>query len=160
MGQRFCMWNILWEQAIIAGWEGRKVIDSAWLENLKKEMLALVEKNLTIEKKTMKTEDARKLFAKCGMQDKERLMHYRSSSNCNVYELDGCLDYFYGYMAPNTGMLSYFALYPYEEGFILQFPDKVTNRGCAFCSRQTNSFMSCRHPSSGAQIWGFLPLAL
>ena len=129
--------------------EGRKVIDSAWLENLKKEMLALVEKNLTIEKKTMKTEDARKLFAKCGMQDKERLMHYRSSSNCNVYELDGCLDYFYGYMAPNTGMLSYFAIYPYEEGFILQFPDKVTTEVAPFAP--ANKLF---HVMQASEQWG------
>ena len=129
--------------------EVRKVIDSAWLENLKKEMLALVEKNLTIEKKTMKTEDARKLFAKCGMQDKERLMHYRSSSNCNVYELDGCLDYFYGYMAPNTGMLSYFSLYPYEEGFILQFPDKVTTEVAPFAP--ANKLF---HVMQASEQWG------
>lgn len=129
--------------------EGRDVIDSAWLDDLKKEMLSLVEKNLTIEKKTMKTEDARKLFAKCGMQDKERLMHYRSSSNCNVYELDGCLDYFYGYMAPSTGMLSYFALYPYEEGFILQFPDKVTTEVAPFAP--ANKLF---HVMQASEQWG------
>ena len=129
--------------------EGRDVIDSAWLDDLKKEMLSLVEKNLTIEKKTMKTEDARKLFAKCGMQDKERLMHYRSSSNCNVYELDGCLDYFYGYMAPSTGMLSYFALYPYEECFILQFPDKVTTEVAPFAP--ANKLF---HVMQASEQWG------
>lgn len=76
-------------------------------------------------------------------------MHYRSSSNCNVYELDGCLDYFYGYMAPNTGMLSYFALYPYEEGFILQFPDKVTTEVAPFAP--ANKLF---HVMQASEQWG------
>ena len=59
-------------------------------------------------------------------------MRYRTSSNINVYELDGCVDYFYGYMAPNTGMLGYFDLYPYDQGFILQFPDKDTKKTADF----------------------------
>jgi uridine kinase len=40
-----------------------------------------------------------------------------------LYELEGCIDYFYGYMAPHTGLLKYFALYPYSKGFVLQFPN-------------------------------------
>ncbi|MEE0105255.1 MAG: nucleoside kinase [Lachnospiraceae bacterium] len=111
---------------------GKDAIDEAWLKNLQEQMLALVAKDLPICKKTIRTEDASVLFAERGMQDKERLMHYRSSSNCNIYELDGCIDYFYGYMAPSTGMLSYFALYPYEQGFILQFPQKTTTEVAPF----------------------------
>lgn len=111
---------------------GKDAIDEAWLKNLQEQMLALVAQDLPICKKTIRTEDARVLFAERGMQDKERLMHYRSSSNCNIYELDGCIDYFYGYMAPSTGMLSYFALYPYEQGFILQFPQKTTTKVAPF----------------------------
>lgn len=111
---------------------GKDAIDEAWLKILQEQMLALVAQDLPICKKTIRTEDARVLFAERGMQDKERLMHYRSSSNCNIYELDGCIDYFYGYMAPSTGMLSHFALYPYEQGFILQFPQKTTTEVAPF----------------------------
>ena len=111
---------------------GKDAIDEAWLKNLQEQMQALVAQDLPICKKTIRTEDARVLFAERGMQDKERLMHYRSSSNCNIYELDGCIDYFYGYMAPSTGMLSHFALYPYEQGFILQFPQKTTTEVAPF----------------------------
>lgn len=111
---------------------GKDAIDEAWLKNLQEQMQALVAQDLPICKKTIRTEDARVLFAERGMQDKERLMHYRSSSNCNIYELDGCIDYFYGYMAPSTGMLSHFALYSYEQGFILQFPQKTTTEVAPF----------------------------
>ncbi len=37
-------------------------------------------------------------------------------------ELDGVVDYFYGFMAPSTGMLKYFDIVPYESGFVLLFP--------------------------------------
>ena len=49
-------------------------------------------------------------------------MHYRRSSRVNLYELDGVGDYFYGFMAPSTGMLKYFDIVPYESGFVLLFP--------------------------------------
>lgn len=49
-------------------------------------------------------------------------MHYRRSSRVNLYELDGVVDYFYGFMAPSTGMLKYFDIVPYESGFVLLFP--------------------------------------
>lgn len=59
---------------------------------------------------------------KKGQHDKERLLHYRRSSRVNLYELDGVVDYFYGFMAPSTGMLKYFDIVPYESGFVLLFP--------------------------------------
>lgn len=111
---------------------GEIAITPEWLATLKETMQQLVAKNLPIVKQTVKTDQARKLFASRGMEDKERLMRYRTSSNINVYELDGCVDYFYGYMAPNTGMLGYFDLYPYDQGFILQFPDKDTKKTADF----------------------------
>ncbi len=56
-----------------------------------------------------------------GQHDKERLLHYRRSSRVNLYELDGVVDYFYGFMAPSTGMLKYFDIVPYESGFVCFF---------------------------------------
>lgn len=61
------------------------------------------------------------VFKEKGLHDKERLLHYRRSSRVNLYELDGVVDYFYGFMAPSTGMLKYFDIVPYENGFVLLF---------------------------------------
>ena len=112
--------------------KGNVQVDDVFLANLKAEMLNLVEQDLPLTKTSIKTEDARKIFAARGMHDKENLMKYRTSSNTNVYELDGCIDYFYGYMAPNTGRLKYFDLYAYDDGFVLQFPDKDTKKVADF----------------------------
>ncbi len=85
-------------------------------------MYSFVEKDLPITKHSAKTQYAEQLFKEKGQHDKERLLHYRRSSRVNLYELDGVVDYFYGFMAPSTGMLKYFDIEPYESGFVLLFP--------------------------------------
>lgn len=85
-------------------------------------MHSFVEKDLPITKHSAKTQYAEQLFKEKGQHDKERLLHYRRSSRVNLYELDGVVDYFYGFMAPSTGMLKYFDIVPYESGFVLLFP--------------------------------------
>ena len=85
-------------------------------------MYSFVEKDLPITKHSEKTQYAEQLFKEKGQHDKERLLHYRRSSRVNLYELDGVVDYFYGFMAPSTGMLKYFDIVPYESGFVLLFP--------------------------------------
>ena len=85
-------------------------------------MYSFVEKDLPITKHSAKTQYAEQLFKEKGLHDKERLLHYRRSSRVNLYELDGVVEYFYGFMAPSTGMLKYFDIVPYESGFVLLFP--------------------------------------
>lgn len=97
-------------------------IDSSFLQRVDARMRALADADLPITKRSIRTEEASALFHKSGMYDKERLFRYRLSSMVNIYCLDGFEDYYYGYMAPSTGYLKYFTLYPYDEGFVLQMP--------------------------------------
>ena len=91
---------------------------------LKTEMKRLVEENIAIRKESMKTDYAEAHFMEQGMEQKARLLHYRRSSRTNIYNLDGLLDYFYGYMAYSTGELKTFDVLPYGQGFVLLFPNK------------------------------------
>ena len=91
---------------------------------LKTEMKRLVEENLAIRKESMKTDYAEAHFTEQGMEQKARLLHYRRSSRTNIYNLDGLLDYFYGYMAYSIGELKTFDVLPYGQGFVLLFPNK------------------------------------
>lgn len=95
-----------------------------FLDKVKEKMLADVASDIPIIKKTIKTSEAVKLFDKYGMEDKTKLFQYRISSYVNIYNLDGFKDYYYGYMAPSTGMLKYFDLFAYDHGFVLQLPVK------------------------------------
>ena len=40
----------------------------------------------------------------------------------NIYSLENFEDYFYGFMAPDTGYVKYFDLQLYDEGFVLILP--------------------------------------
>lgn len=106
---------------------GRK-ISSEDLAELKKEMVRLAEEDIPIRKSNVNTEDAEKCFHELGMHDKERLLYYRRSSRVNLYDLDGLVDYYYGYMVPSTGYLKYFDLELYQDGFVLLFPDKDSKK--------------------------------
>ncbi len=103
--------------------QGKKVTKKL-LSELKKRMKQLAELDLPVKKSVYPTSEARELFAEAGMPDKEKLLHYRSNSSTNVYEIDGVLDYFYGYMVPSTRYIKKFDLVPFDEGFVLQFPGK------------------------------------
>lgn len=89
---------------------------------IKEEMNRLVEADIPLTKESWKAVDAVKLFKEQGMYDKARLFRYRRSSRVNIYNLDGYRDYFYGYMAPSTGLLKYYDVQQEAEGFMLLFP--------------------------------------
>lgn len=92
------------------------------LEQVKQKMHELVKLDLPITKSTLDTKEAMERFHKYKMYDKEMLFYFRRNSRVNIYDIDGFEDYFYGYMAPSTGMLHYFDLFLYDKGFVLQLP--------------------------------------
>ena len=101
---------------------GAFTLDAALLAQVEERMRALVEQALPIEKHAADIEEAMAFLKANGMEDKARLLNYRISSRVNLYTLDGFTDYFYGYMVPDTGYLRWFALEPFEDGFILRLP--------------------------------------
>ena len=99
-------------------------VTQEFLDSLKAKMLDYVAKDIPINKTTLKTSEAVKLFEKYGMDEKVKLFKYRTDSYISVYELDGYNDYYYGYMMPSTKSLGIFELYKYSDGFVLQLPVK------------------------------------
>ena len=95
-----------------------------FLDKVKAKMKELVELDMPIKKRLMKTREAIELFKKHGMEDKTKLFKYRRGSYVNVYSLGTYEDYYYGYMAPSTGILKTFDLFEYDEGFVLQMPQR------------------------------------
>ncbi len=84
-----------------------------------KSIFRLIEEKRPIQKSSISTDEAVKLFGELGMHDKERLFAYRRSSKVNIYSIGNYKDYFYGYMVPNTGYLKYFELKLYEANLTL-----------------------------------------
>lgn len=98
--------------------------DQEFLDRVKARMHELAEANLPIQKRSVSTHEAVELFHKHGMYDKEQLFRYRRVSRVNLYSIGNYEDYFYGYMASHTGYLRYFDLKSYDEGFVLEFPER------------------------------------
>ena len=84
----------------------------------------LISQNIPIWKTSYSVEEARRIFAEAGMEDKVRLFKFRRASKVNVYSIGEYRDYYYGYMVPSTGYITHYDLYPYEEGIILQLPSR------------------------------------
>ena len=102
------------------------------ITRLKNEMYQLVVADIEIKKENVNTDDAIALFHEMGMEDKEKLFHYRRSSRVNIYDLDDYKDYFYGFMVPSTGYLRYYDVSLYKDGFMLLFPNENTREVAAF----------------------------
>ncbi len=102
------------------GYDGSKKA----IEEIKERMRSLVKSNLPIHRERMKTEDAIELFRKDGLSDKAYLLDTRGRLQTSVYRLNSVADYFFGVLAPETGLLDVFDLLPYGDGVILLFPSK------------------------------------
>ncbi len=102
--------------------QGNFTLDAGLLAKVEGRMRELSNQALPIEKRSINTDDAMELFRKERLFHKARLLSFRVNSHVNVYSLDGFVDYFYGYMVPDTGYIRCFALELFEDGFILRLP--------------------------------------
>jgi len=103
--------------------EGIPVTDEL-LERVEQRMRELVSQDVVFEKRSVNTSEALEIFGKHKMYDKKRLFEYRRVSRVNIYSLDGFEDYYYGYMPASTGILKYFSLQRYDQGFLIHIPNK------------------------------------
>lgn len=103
--------------------DGKTVVTEELLAQLEAKMREYVAADTPIQKKTFRKDVAMDIVKKQGMADKADLFRFRNASSVNLYELDGFYNYFYGYMVPSAGVLKVFGLMPYENGFLLRFPD-------------------------------------
>lgn len=109
----------------------RKPVDQAILNLIRERMKTLVNQNLVINKSTVTTSKAIRIFKEQGMHDKACLLNFRSVSNTNIYELDGYIDYYYGYMVPNTKCLNVFDLFLHGQGVMIQYASNVNPKEVA-----------------------------
>ena len=102
--------------------QGNFTLDQAMLDRVEERMRELSAQALPIEKRSVNTDDAIDLFRQAGLVHKAQLLSFRINSRVNVYSLDGFVDYFYGYMVPDTSYVKCFSLELFENGFVLRLP--------------------------------------
>lgn len=101
---------------------GREPFNEAELDAVKLRMQEMVVANEPIMRDEISLDEAIAIFRERGDEDKIRLLEFRHKNYLTIYRLRGQIDYFYGYMVPNTGYLTLFNLLLEEDGFILQYP--------------------------------------
>lgn len=104
--------------------EGKAVLDQDFLDKVKLQMHKLADECTPIGKRSVNTDEAVALFHKHRMYDKEKLFRFRRVSKVNIYNIGYYDDYFYGYMADHAGYVQYFDLKLYDEGFVLELPER------------------------------------
>ncbi len=92
------------------------------LEQLRATMVKIIQCDDPIIRRNISLDEAQRIFAERGDDDKLRLLEVREQDYLSVYELRGYVDYFFGYMAPSTGHLHTFGLKNFGDGFVLRYP--------------------------------------
>ncbi|MCR5487398.1 MAG: nucleoside kinase [Lachnospiraceae bacterium] len=105
-------------------YEGALVLTEHILAKVKARMEEIVKEDLPIQKGSYPLEQIMRQCRESGMKDKERLFRYRRGSKVNMYTLGDYQDYYYGYMLPSAGYITVFDLFKYEDGMILQLPER------------------------------------
>ena len=100
-----------------------KPLDEKDVEEIKKKMEDLIQRDLPINKIKVTKEEAIKIFKGYKMYDKVQLLEQVDLKEVNLYELEGRYDYFYGHIARKTSAIKAFDLIYYENGFILRRPN-------------------------------------
>ncbi len=104
--------------------QSKHAVTDETAQRIEKRMQEIIDAKIPLAKQSLPKDEAVALFASQGMEDKVNLFRFRRGSIVNVYNIDDYYDYYYGYMLPNTGYVSYFSLEAYEDGLILNLPDK------------------------------------
>lgn len=129
-------------------------LNQTFLDAVSQEMRSMVEKDMPVQKHTIHTDEAVALFRRHGMHDKERLFEYRRVSRVNIYTMNEFEDYYYGYMVPSAGYLRYFALYLYDEGFVIQMPSQGSPRALEPFRPQNKLFQVMKESTKWGDMQG------
>ncbi|MDR3144701.1 MAG: nucleoside kinase [Treponema sp.] len=92
------------------------------IEALEARMFGMVREDLPIEAGYMAYGDAVELFEKNRQTDTSRLLDQRCESNIRVNRCGDFTDLYIEPLVHRTGLLSAFALMPYQDGFLLRYP--------------------------------------
>ena len=98
------------------------VFSDETLKKVENRMRELIAGDIPIEKHHITSDEVDQHFSPRRAKELKRMLRFRVHSHMNAYFLDDYADYFYGYMAPSTGYISFLGLESYRDGFLLHLP--------------------------------------
>ena len=96
-------------------------------DEIRAEVDRIIGENMPIERITVSTAEARKIYEQMGRGDKLDMLAYRPESEVNIYKCGDYYDYLHAYMTPSTGCIFSYNLMPYSPGIIIQYPRSELN---------------------------------
>ena len=92
------------------------------IKELIAEMNRLVELDLPLVRQIVSKEEAARIFAEDGYQDKVDILKYRPEKTAHIYHCGDYRNYMYSRMVPSTGYLKKWIVRYYHPGIIIQYP--------------------------------------
>ena len=92
------------------------------IKELIAEMNRLVEEDLPLIRQIVSKEEAARIFAEDGYQDKVDILRYRPEKTAHIYHCGNYRNYMYSRMVPSTGYLRKWIVRYYHPGIIIQYP--------------------------------------
>lgn len=105
---------------------GEKALEPSEVKRIEERMREIVAEAIPFKKREIPLSEAEALFESTGRMDRYHTVEHRNKKLVTIYNCDGLDDYFYGYMAPDTGYIKVFGLRYHEGGLIISFPDKTS----------------------------------
>ena len=92
------------------------------IKELIEEMNKLVEQDIPLVRQIVSKEEAARIFAEDGYQDKVDILKYRPEKTAHIYHCGNYRNYMYSRMVPSTGYIRKWIVRYYHPGIIIQYP--------------------------------------
>lgn len=94
------------------------------VDRIAERMMQIVDRDIPFRRHEVRNDEAIRLFAEMGYQDKVRLLQTAGDLYVNYYTLENTPDYYYEALVPSTGYLKVWSLSMYRDGLLLRVPDR------------------------------------
>ncbi len=94
------------------------------IEKLGSELRSITDADMPIERRKVGYEEAIALFAEDGRHDKVGILRHINKPSVGVITCGGFTDLHHNPVVSSTGMLKVFSLCPYEDGCVMNLPDR------------------------------------
>jgi uridine kinase len=132
---------------------GEKELEPHEVKLIEDRMHEIAEQAIPFEKRELPLQEAEALFESSGRMDRYHAIEHRNKALVTIYNCGGMDDYFYGYMAPDTGYIKVFGLKYYQGGLIIRFPDKSSPGDCLNLLSRKSCSTYIWNSKDGAAYW-------
>jgi uridine kinase len=94
------------------------------VDKIRSRMEEIIAADIPFKRMECTTEEAIKIFEERGFESKVKLLKSIGSLYTNYYQLDDCIDYFYGSLLTRTGQIKLFGVERYFDGILLRIPSR------------------------------------